>query len=64
MSQGERRSGLGVTVAALAVVAVILGTASILSRHFFERRTPEMPAGLTPAPPGPLAPRPRWASSA
>jgi hypothetical protein len=51
----ERKSGF--PILALGVVAIVLGTASVLSRHFFEQRTPEMPAGLTPAPPGP-APAP------
>lgn len=56
-SQGPRERRSKIPVVALGVVAIILGTASILSRHFFEQRAPEMPAGLTPAPPGP-APAP------
>jgi hypothetical protein len=40
----------------LALVAMVLVLASLLSRRFFEQRTPEMPAGLSPV--APVIPEP------
>jgi hypothetical protein len=48
MSQRNRRPTSRIQVATLALVVVILATATLMSRFFFERRRPEMPAGLPP----------------
>jgi hypothetical protein len=55
MSQRIRRPTSRIQVAAFALVVVILGAATLLSYLFFERRQPEMPAGLPPLSPRRLA---------
>jgi len=55
MSQRIRRPTSQIQVAAFALVVVILAGATLLSRFFFERRQPEMPAGLPPPSPRMLA---------
>ena len=47
--RGRPRSGFQVAV--IVLVAIILAAATLLSRFFFERRRPEMPAGLPPVSP-------------
>jgi hypothetical protein len=56
MNPRARRSFSGFQVAVIVLVIAILVGATLLSRFFFERRRPEMPAGLpSPSPRAPLA---------
>ena len=59
MNLRGRRSTSPFQMAVIALVVVILVGATLLSRFFFERRGPEMPAGLAS-----LAPRTRPAETA
>jgi hypothetical protein len=51
MSDTRRRQARRFQLTVLILVAVVLALASLLSRQFFEQRTPEMPAGLSPVAP-------------
>jgi hypothetical protein len=51
MSDNHRQQSRRFQITVLALVAIVLVAASLLSREFFEQRTPEMPAGLSPVPP-------------
>ncbi|MBN2573576.1 MAG: hypothetical protein JXP73_03350 [Deltaproteobacteria bacterium] len=51
MSDEHRRQARRFQITVLVLVAAVLVLASLLSRRFFEQRTPEMPAGLSPVPP-------------
>jgi hypothetical protein len=51
MSIDRRTQARRFAITVLALVAVVLLLASLLSRRFFEQRQPEMPAGLSPVPP-------------
>ena len=55
MSPQIRRRTSPFQVAIIVLVVGILTGATLLSRFFFERRRPEMPAGLPPLPPSMLA---------
>jgi hypothetical protein len=56
MSDVRRQQARRFQLTILALVAVVLVLASLLSRWFFEQRTPEMPAGLSPV--APVIPEP------
>jgi hypothetical protein len=56
MSNSRHRQARRFQLTVLALVAVVLVLASLLSRRFFEQRTPEMPAGLSPV--APVLPEP------
>lgn len=59
MSDSRHRQARRFQLTVLALVAVVLVLASLLSRRFFEQRTPEMPAGLSPVAPVVPEPNPR-----
>jgi hypothetical protein len=54
MSDGYRQKARRFQITVLALVALVLAVATLLSRRFFEERKPEMPAGLSPV--GPVTP--------
>ena len=51
MTSSKQRKALRFQVGIVIMVVTVLVLATLLSRRFFEQRTPEMPAGLTPVPP-------------